>query len=243
MIMVSFVFQHISMADIWIDDNINIVSDNSASYDMYLGYFSFNHDSISVGGLPNAGIGSTVTSVDLLHYDSGFHLQTGIAPSPGNQWSIPMALESLAGCVLYDSDLQVIGTYLSVLDSYVYTKTDGPYTIGQGQSISLDSIGNFIPSGFGWLPYFDPLSSNNVGGGMWSIEGQGVPQNVSYEYLTTQLGLAEGTYDLLVEKSYVEEGMDYLEFWGYDTTTITIVPEPATILIFLGSLPLIRRRR
>jgi hypothetical protein len=89
---------------------------------------------------------------------------------------------------------------------YIRAEADGPYVIGFGESVFLDSSGSY--SNWGLLDEF-----------RWRIDGQDVGTTVSYDALVGELGLSPGTYT--VELRAGGGGV-----YDYDYTTIEIVPEP-----------------
>ena len=114
-------------------------------------------------------------------------------------------------------------------ESVMFDATDSIYTMwfddGQGgyYSDTINVWGNHN------LPY-------------WSINGVdiafGLTPTISYDTLVNGLGLGLGVYDLTLDLT--------VPIAGYDTatTTIEIIPEPATLLLLgLGSLALLRKRR
>ncbi len=110
---------------------------------------------------------------------------------------------------------------------------DGPYTIDVGDPLSLDASGSFDNdfdiTSYKWDLDDDGVFETNAG-------GQDV-FDVDYAYLESLgLGLG-GSYDIAVEV------MDSSGLWDTDGSTLTIIPEPATIaLLVAGGLALLRQR-
>jgi hypothetical protein len=76
----------------------------------------------------------------------------------------------------------------------------------------------------------------------WSINGVdiafGLTPTISYDTLVNGLGLGLGTYDVTLNLSEPMIGYDMA------TTTIEIIPEPASIfLLALASIALLRKRK
>jgi hypothetical protein len=123
--------------------------------------------------------------------------------------------------------MQLIGIIIPGPPTGPSTHADagGSYIIGPGQIIILD----------GSLSFSDwPSGPGDVEGMVWSINGKSIGieemMSVSYDTLITELGLGAGTYE--VKLWTVSGGVD-----DYDYTTITIVPEPTTLLLLgLGAI-------
>lgn len=259
-VLVSGIPHQISFADyVWIErssdySKLNVVSDPQyfPSYaELYLGFFSFNdwidYSDSRLFSLEPSSPSVTLRQVSpLLAHDVTCHLQTG-SIIPENLCSIDIE-SNLFGVVIYEKDplfqsFSPIGSYIDALDSFVHVKTEGPYTIGPGQTVSLNAAGYYIPCGIGWNPGYDPLMADPVDGSAawWLGEpyiGEDIPSTVSYDYLTNQLGLSPGTYTIAAQ---IDCSVEY-DLWGIDRTTITIIPEPCSLLLFAFGGLFIRKR-
>ena len=254
-LLVSVISYQLSVADVWIEDGgydlpyytMNVVSHNlSPDSEIYLGFFCYN-DRIDFSDssefyLESLSWDVTVEQVwPLLDHDAMYRVQKEFL-STEDLCSINIQ-GGLYGVVVYElkanGNWYTRGSVISALDSFLHVKTEGPYTIGPGQTVSLNAAGYYISCEYyGWNPGYDPLSEDPVGYETWWLgepyEGVGggeyIPSTVSYDYLTNQLGLSPGTYTITAEMEYpIDEGEMLIP--GYDRTTITIVPEPCTVLL------------
>jgi hypothetical protein len=136
----------------------------------------------------------------------------------------------LAGTITMDSVVYEDASYEPFIE------VNGPYTIEAGQPLQLNGYYGPYPYEMKW-----DLDADLHGGaadyetGPWWPSDSGL---LSYEYLQS-LGLEAGnTYNIHFA------GRDDLWGWQYDTTMLTIVPEPATLgMLALGAAGLVRRRR
>ena len=236
-------FQNISLASMWADsiwiDDRKIMSDSYINYDIYFAHINRQGIDISSSIVPldGAGDGATVTSIGSSKYSTFMHLKTGSIPEPGQHFQIP----GFSGLyVLYDSDFEIIGTYSGNLDPYVIAYIGETYELGPGQEVELNGYQFNNPGYTQWVAGADYSIECDSG---WNIDGDFLPKNLTYEYLTVDLGLTEGTYELELYVTWdYWVGDDLISFDSYDTTTITIVPEPVTILsLGLGGIIYIRK--
>lgn len=110
---------------------------------------------------------------------------------------------------------------------FINVEADGPYQIGPGETRTLS--GRYT------------ISSYSIAEMRWSIGGEYIGDAemlaVSYDTLVHDIGLSLGVHDVELRVSS-DVGFDY------DYTTITIIPEPATLLLFaLGVVGLLGKRR
>lgn len=122
----------------------------------------------------------------------------------------------------FDAPVDYVGIYVGA-DPHgplFYAEADGPYQIGPGETIVLSGWHSF------WVYEWH-----------WSIGGQYIGQGdilpISYDTLVNDFGLSLGTHE--VELRVAGEGV------AYDYTTIDIIPEPATVLLFALGVVLLRR--
>ncbi len=242
-ILLLVLFQNISLASIWsdyiwINDDKTIISDTYADYDIYLGYVSNYDIDRLVIPLENIGEDATISSIESSQYSSMLHIYSGSMPKRGEHFQLTAPSAELY--VLYDSEFQIIGTYSSMLDASVIAYAGETYEIGPGQEVELIGYQFNNPGYTHWVSGADYSRKCDSG---WNINGKPVPQNVTYEYLTDTLGLTNGTYELELYVEWYYGGEDQLVFWDTDTTTITIVPEPVSIIsLGLGGVILIRKK-
>ena len=241
-LLISIIFFHnISVASIWINENRIIESDSTYSYEIYIGCVSRLNLPQTVTALPNAGTGAIIESIDSSQYSSLIHIQSGNDIQIGEQFDLYPASSTLY--VMYDSNFQIIGTFSQAIDPYVIANAIDTYTVCPRQEVELYGYQFNNPGYTLWVDGVD-YSERCYDG--WSINGISVPNTLTYDYLTTELGLTEGTYELRLDVTwdYGEVGDDYFIFDDYATTTITIVPEPITILTFgLGAaIALVRKK-
>jgi len=108
----------------------------------------------------------------------------------------------------------------------------GPYTIALGETLVLDaslSTGGHDIASYAWDLDDDGTFETDVA--HWETF------LASYTYLET-MGLGQGEYDIHVKV------LDSVGFGDTATTTLTIIPEPATLsLLTLAGIALIRRRQ
>lgn len=121
----------------------------------------------------------------------------------------------------------------------------GPYQLGPGEEVVFDATGSVFEYGDEGDPTHHTVSVADRGDlltSFWSIGGinvaWGLTPTISYETLVGGLGLTPGTYDLTLDLH------DLVYETGTATTTIEILPEPATFpVVALGALSVMRRRR
>lgn len=110
-------------------------------------------------------------------------------------------------------------------DPYAHAEADGPYEIDIGETITLSGYHSY------GHPHWElqwSIAGNYVGGSEM--------QPISYSRLVDEFGLSPGTYQvelMATAETYVD----------YDYTTIRIIPEPASCLLFsLGAVLLLVKR-
>jgi hypothetical protein len=267
-LLVSVISHQFGFADLfWIDDSpswptFNVVyTEEPPGYptnaaEIYLGFFTYGDrlDLWDISFEPSPSV--TLEQVSpLLDHDFTFRLDLG-STVPEDLCSIYIDEETF-GIVVYELNVHgnwsTHGTYISGLESYLHVKTQGAYTVGPGQSVSLNANGYLIPCGSGyywWTRDYDPLVDDYIGdyaqwwlGDFSQAGAEMIPSTVSYDYLTNQLGLSPGTYTISAYMEHVMTDGEYeILVPGYDKTTITIIPEPASLfLLALGGL-LLRKR-
>ncbi len=154
-----------------------------------------------------------------------------VLPPGSSFWFTATVIEYDPGTNSWDATLNLSGGVLVTPPYPPYAHADGPYTINVGDPLSLDASGSVDSEG-------------DITSYKWDLDDDGVFEtggqamfDVDYAYLESLgLGLG-GPYDIAVEV------MDSWGLWDTDGTTLTIIPEPATIaLLGIGAVALLRRR-
>lgn len=131
-----------------------------------------------------------------------------------------------ADLVQYRPELEITyeGALLPVADA------GGPYNVDIGGSVLFDGSGSYDPDG------------GNITQWLWDLDGlpgyeeSGQTVSKTFQYLYDLLGYGTHTIGL---KVYDDENE-----WDTDTGELTIIPEPASMVLLLsGCLPAILRRR
>ena len=218
------------------DDKV-LVSDSSEPYEIYLGVLNPNSGMpIGLEPLPVAGDGYIIEQVNapqgIYPYPKMYHIESAGVPNTGVQFGFPANYYEMY--VVYDRNFDLIGIHSVVLDPSVYVTIEGVYELGPGDSVELIGWQFNVPGYVEWVAGVDYSSKLNGG---WSIDGRPVPQLLTYEYLTRNLSLAEGAYDLSAAAYWDYDGTGELVLEQFAKTTITIVPEPIGVsLSGLGGL-------
>ena len=238
--------QGISSATLWFDGSDTLVSDTVEPIDVYIGIVNDRHgDKPDTYLYPGRDLfamlpeGAEVTIVDHPMYTDMVHL---VSPYPEEMGVI--LLDGLSGSVmgLYDADLNLIGSHSHMLTPPVMVYANESYQIGPGESVEFFGYQFNNPSDArSWYPGED-LAERCFDG--WSINGTEIPYQVSYEYLTEDLGLSNGEYQLKIEKTIYWDENDTYGYNDYDYTTIIIVPEPISIsMLVMGGIILRKRMK
>ncbi len=110
---------------------------------------------------------------------------------------------------------------------------DGSYSVGPGGSVNFDGTGSYDRDG------------GSIGSWLWDLDNDG-------QYDDGSGSILNRSYDYLVNTLHLEPGQQYTvgikvldneNEWATDISTLTIIPEPATMaLLGLGGLLLCRKR-
>jgi hypothetical protein len=182
-----------------------------------------------------AGQGVHVTDLGVT-YEQGhlYHIQ---GPDGSPFW-IGTLLAWIPVFEVFDLSMSKIGVYSNHLDLHFHADAGGPYRLGPGQSITVDTSQSYLVQ-YGW----NPADSLQLPGAMGimecKIDGQTVEPLVSYDYLVNTLRLSSGIHTLQVD---IEALGEFYQLWETAFSTIEIIPEPATILLLTFGGLLIRKR-
>ena len=138
------------------------------------------------------------------------------------------------GAVFYSGRIGRHGVWYPIsgwpFPPYLDADADGPYQIRPGEQITLDGSGSC-----GDQPIDSWLWDLDDDGDFDDASGEQVA--VSYDYLVNGLGLGLGEHTI-----WLHIGTEWGEDW--DTASLEIIPEPATLgLLAAGAWLVLRRRR
>jgi hypothetical protein len=146
-----------------------------------------------------------------------------------------------------DASMSRIGVYSDELDPAFHADAGGPYTIGQGQSLTLDAGLSYLAKNHGWNPGANSLvSPDSIDPAYWKVDGKSVGSFVSFDTLVNELGLSYGMHTVSLDATAAWMGV----FPGYPyllndsaVTTLQIIPEPATLVLLGFGAVIIKSKR
>ena len=223
---------------------IQVYSDDDSDWS---GYLVLDEFILGSGELNNprtfseAGVNGSHSAFSQTGIGTGYELVSSTATSPGFQHAVDFSPWEAGGYwfSLYDASIgfDVPVEYFSIycgagVGSGARAEADGPYAIDVGEEITLSGRHS------GW---------NGIDGGLeWSLEGHYIGtdemQQISYDTLVNDFGLLVGEHQVQI-RAWAHDWDTGALIEDFDTATLTITPEPASIsLILLGGLLLTKKR-
>jgi hypothetical protein len=140
-----------------------------------------------------------------------------------------------------DISMSRIGVYSDELDPAFHADAGGPYTIGPGESLTLDASQSYLAKNHGWNAGSN--SPDSIDPINWKIDGKSAASAISFESLVNTLGLNYGTYVVGLDATAWVNFGELMPFDDSAVSTIQIIPEPATVvLVGLGGVFLRSRK-